>query len=203
MGLLGSILGSVAESISESVKDSSDSKYIDELRPKMMNSAIANDFEAWFRAQLETKPFLYSQHNFYDSCERIVGVDDDGVFIFFEIEKADYRDEVSCNFATTLGYMPLSANGLMYSNGKPATERVLIKTFAEVVKEKIKNVLDQCQGDFNFGFIEYDDGTDKNGSYMDRITQRAEAAAWGESAKLEQIAGFRYNVPKQAQRSAF
>ena len=46
MGLLGSILGSVAESISESVKDSSDSKYIDELRPKMMNSAIANDFEA-------------------------------------------------------------------------------------------------------------------------------------------------------------
>ena len=117
MGLLGSILGSVAESISESVKDSSDSKYIDELRPKMMNSAIANDFEAWFRAQLETKPFLYSQHNFYDSCERIVGVDDDGVFIFFEIEKADYRDEVSCNFATTLGYMPLSANVLLYSNG--------------------------------------------------------------------------------------
>ena len=87
-----------------------------------MNSAIANDFEAWFRAQLDTKPFLYSQHIFYDSCERIVAVDD---------------------------------------------------------------------------------GTDKNGSYMDLITQRAEAAAWGKSAKLEQIAGFRYNVPKQVQRSAF
>lgn len=203
MGLLGSILGSVAESISESVKDSSDSKYIEELRPKMMNSAIANDFESWFRDQLEAKAFLYSQYNFYDNCERLVIVDNDCIGICFEIERADVRDEVICNFATTLGYKPLTANGLTYSNGKLATERVLIKAFAEVARDRIQKVLNDVPGNFNFGIIEYDDGTDKSGSYMDRVAQRAEANAWGESAKLDQMAGFTYTVPKQEQKSAF
>lgn len=203
MGLLGSILGSVAESISESVKDSSDSKYIDELRPKMMNSAIANDFEAWFRAKLEEKAFLYSQYNFYDNCERLVIVDNDCVVICFEIAKANVSDEIVCNFANTLGYKPLTANGLTCSNGKAASERVLIKAFAEVAKDRIQKVLNEIPGDFSFGIIEYDDGTDKSGSYMDRVAQRAEASAWGESAKLDQMAGFTYKVPKQEQKSAF
>lgn len=199
MGLLGSILGSVAES----VRDSSDSKYIEELKPKMMNSAIAADFESWFKSQLEAKPFLYSQYNFYDNCERLVMVDNDCVMVCFEIAKANVSDQVVCNFATTLGYKPLTANGLTCSNGKVASERVLIKAFAEVTREIIKKVLSEIDGNFNFGFIEYDDGTDKNGSYMDQVSQRLHAAAWGESARLDQVAGFTYTVPKQEQKSAF
>ncbi len=199
MGLLGSILGSVAKS----VKDSSDSKHIEELKPKMMSSAIADDFESWFKSQLEEKPFLYSQYNFYDNCERLVVVDNDCVLVYFEIARANVSDEVVCNFATTLGYKPLSANGLCYSNGKPASERVLIKAFAEVAKERIKKVLDEITGDFKFGFIKYDDGTDKNGSYLDQVAQRANAAAFGESAGLVQTAEFTYTVPKQEQKSAF
>ena len=199
MGLLGSILGSVAES----VRDSSDSKYIEELKPKMMNSAIADDFESWFKSQLDEKPFLYSQYNFYDNCERLVGVDNDCILVSFEIAKADVSDVVICNFATTLGYKPLTANGLTCSNGKVASERVLIKAFTEVAKERIKKVLDTISGDFKFGLIEYDDGTDKKGSYLDRASQRANAAAFGESAKLHQVAGFTYTVPKQEQKSAF
>lgn len=199
MGLLGSILGS----ISDGIRDSSDSKYIEELKPKMMNSAIANDFESWFKSQLEEKPFLYSQYNFYDDCERLVMVDNDSVVVCFEIAKANVSDQVVCNFATTLGYKPLTANGLSCSNGKEASERVLIKAFAEVTREIIKKVLNGITGDFSFGFIEYDDGTDKNGSYMDQVAQRANAAAFGESARLDQVAGFTYTVPKQEHKSAF
>ena len=199
MGLLGSIIGSITDSI----QDSSDSKYIEELKPKMMNSAIANDFETWFKAQLESSPFLYSQYNFYDDCERLVMIDDDSVIVCFEIAKANVSDSVVCNFANTLGYKPLTANGLSYSNGKSASERVLIKAFAEVVKERIKKVLDALSGDYTFGFIEYDDGTDKNASYLDRVSQKANAYAFGGDAKLEQVAGFTYKVPKQEQKSAF
>lgn len=194
MGLLGNILGSVADGI----RDSSDSKYIEELKPKMMDSAIAKDFEAWFKLQLEAKPFLYSQYNYYDDCERLVIVDNDCVLVCFEIAKADVSDEVVCNFATTLGYKPLAANGLTYSNGKVASERVLIKTFSEVSREIIKKVLTGIAGSFHFGYIEYDDGTDKNGSYWDQVTQRSL-----DSGRLHQIAGFTYKVPKQEQKSAF
>lgn len=203
MGLFGELLGSIAENISEGIRDSSDSKYIEELKPKMMNSAIANDFESWFKSKLEEKPFLYSQYNFYDNCERLVMVDDDCVVICFEIEKANVSDDVACNYATTLGYKPLTANGLTCSNGKPASERVLIKAFAEVIRERIKKVLNEIPGNYNFGIIQYDDGTDKDGSFMDRVSQRVSAAAYGESAKLDQVAGFTYTVPKQEQKSAF
>lgn len=203
MGILGDILGSIVENVVENVKDSSDSKYIEELKPKMMNSAIAGDFEAWFRAQLKLKDFLYSQYNYYDKCDRAVFVDNDGVSVYFEIENADISEWVVCNFANTLGYKPLTANGLTYSDGKQASERVLIKTFAEVARDRVKKVLDELPGNFSFGPIEYDDGTDKNGSYMDRVSQRAEAAAFGDSAKLNQLSGFTYTVPKQEQKSAF
>lgn len=199
MGLLGSLIGSVAESI----QDSSDSKYIEEIKPKMMNSAIADDFEEWFKSQFESQPFLYSQYNFYDDCERLVAVDNDSVVICFKIAKADVSDACVCNFANTLGYKPLSANGLCYSNGKSASERVLIKAFAEVVKERIKSVLKTFSGEYTFGIMEYDDGTDKNASYLDRVSQKANAYAYGESAKLEQRAGFVYKVPKQEHKSAF
>lgn len=199
MGLFGDIIGAVAGS----VMDSSDSKFIEELRPKMINSAIANDFEAWFRAQLDSSTFLYQQYNYYDNCERIVGVNDDGVFISFEIEGTNVSDQVVCSFANTLGYKPLSANGLTCSNGKPASERVLIKAFAEVVRERIKKVLNEICGDYQFGSIEYDDGTDKSGDYFDQLSQKANAWAYGESAKLEQVAGFLYTVPAQEQKSAF
>ncbi len=199
MGLLGSIIGSIAESI----QGSSDSKYIEEIKPKMMNSAIANDFEIWFKSQLESSPFLYSQYNFYDNCERLVIVDDDGVVICFEIEKTNVDDSCVCSFVNTLGYKPLSANGLSYSNGKPASERVLIKAFAEVVKERIKKVLDAFSGDYTFGIIRYDDGTDKNSSYLDRVSQKANASAFGGDAKLHQASGFTYKVPKKEEKSAF
>lgn len=203
MGLLGDLLGSIVENVVENVKDSSDSKYIEELKPKMMNSAIANDFEMWFRSQLNSKPFLYSQYNYYDNCERAVFVDNDGVSFYFEIEVADVSDTAICNFANTLGYKPLTANGLTCSDGKLASERVLIKAFAEVVRDRVKKVFDEIPGNFSFGSIEYDDGTDKNGSYIDRVSQRASAAAFGESAKLNQLSGFTYTVPKQEQKSAF
>ncbi len=197
MGLLGSLLGSVVEG----VIDSTDSKYIDELKPKMLNSAIADDFEMWFKSQLEAKPFLYSQYNFYDDCERLVIIDNDCVAVCFEITSANVSDEAVCNFANTLGYKPLTANGLTCSNGKAASERVLIKAFAEVIKERIKKVLNEFSGDFNFGSIEYDDGTNKSGDYMEQVSQRI--AAWGGVAELHQAAGFTYIVPKQEQKSAF
>ena len=199
MGLFGSIIGSVADG----VRDSSDSKFIGELRPKMMNSAIANDFETWFRDQLNSNDFLYHQYNYYDNCERIVAVNDDCVIICFDLEGTNVSEKVICNFATTLGYKPLSANGLTYSNGKLASERVLIKTFAEVVRERIENVLNEIRGDYIFGSIQYDDGTDKSGSYLDQISQRANAWAFGGNAKLDQMAGFSYSVPRQEQKSAF
>ena len=199
MGLFGDIIGAVAGG----VMDSSDSKFIEELRPKMINSAIANDFETWFRAQLDSSTFLYQQYNYYDNCERIVSVNDDCIVISFDIEGTNVSDNVICGFANTLGYKPLSANGLTCSNGKPASERVLIKAFAEVVRERIKKVLNEIRGDYQFGSIEYDDGTDKSGSYFDQISQKANAWAFGESAKLEQVAGFLYTVPAQEQKSAF
>lgn len=191
MGLLGSII---------------DDKRIEEISPKIMNSAIANDFETWFKSQLESSPFLHLQYNFYDNCKRLVIIDDDCVVICFEIEKANVSDECVCNFATTLGYKPLSANGLSYSNGKPASERVLIKAFAEVAKERIEKVLEALPGEYTFSFIEYDDGTDKNASYLERLSQKATASAYAtinEEAKLHQIAYFTYKVPKQEQKSAF
>lgn len=197
MGLLGSILGSVVEG----VIDSSDSKYVDELKPKMMNSAIADDFETWFKSQLEAKSFLYSQYNFYDDCERLVMMDNDCVIVCFEIARANISDQVVCVFADTLGYKPLTDNGLTCSNGKAASERVLIKAFAEVIRERIKKVLSEIPGDFNFGSIEYDDGTDKSGDYMQRVSQRA--AAWGGVGELHQAAGFTYTVPKPERKSAF
>lgn len=198
MGLLGRII----ESASESVQSSSDAKRIEEVSPKMMNSAIANDFETWFKSQLESSPFLHSQYNFYDNCERLVIIDDDCVSIYFEIAKANnVRDACVCNFATTLGYKPLSANGLSYSNGKPASERVLIKAFAEVAKERIEKVLEALPGKYTFGFIKYDDGTDKNASFSERVSQKY-ATIDGE-AKLHQVAYFTYKVPKQEQKSAF
>lgn len=203
MGLLGSILGSVVENIADGIKEASDEGYIEELLPKMINSALANDFEKWFESQLEIKPFLLSQYNFYDSCERLVIVDNDCVSVSFEIEKANISDEIVCNFATTLGYKPLSENGLTYSNGKIASERVLIKTFAQVIKDKMEKVLDIYSFNFRFSQIEFDDGTDKSASYSDRISQRLDAAAWGDSAKLDQVAGFVYYVAKQEQKSAF
>lgn len=202
MGLLGRII----ESAVESVQDSSDSRHIEELKPKMINSAIANDFETWFEAQLKSSPFLYSQYNFYDNCERFVSIDDDCVGICFEIAKANVSDECVCNFATTLGYKPLSANGLSYSNGKPASERVLIKAFAEVAKERIEKALEALPGKYTFGFIKYDDGTDKNASCLERVSQKAEASAYAtisEEVKLHQGAYFTYKVPKQEQKSAF
>ncbi len=199
MGLLGSIIGSVADSI----QSSSDGKYIAELKPKMMNSAIADDFEKWFEAQLDSSAFLYSQYNYYDDCERLVVVDDDGVYISFDIEKANVGDECVCNFANTLGYKPLSANGLCYSNGKNASERVLVQAFAEVVKEKIKNILETYPGDFTFGYVQYDDGTDKSASYSDRMLQKMESNVYGGNAKLNQASGFTYKVPKQEHKSAF
>ena len=168
MGLLGSIIGSV----SDGIRNSSDSKYIEEIKPKMMNSAIADDFEFWFRSQLNLKSFLYSQYNFYDNCERLVIVDDDCVAICFEIEKANVRDECVCNFATTLGYTPLSASGLHYSNGKSASERVLIKAFAEIARQRMEKVFNEVPGNFKFGLIEYDDGTDKNAGYLDQLSQK-------------------------------
>lgn len=199
MGLLGKVVGMVADG----VKDSSDLKRINELLPKMMNSPIADDFEAWFKAKLDEKPFLCAQYNYYDKCDRLVGVNDDAVIILFEIENANISEEVICNFANTLGYQPLSANGLSYSDGKIASERVLYKTFAEVVKERIKKVLSALSGEYNFGNIEFDDGVDKNASYMDQINQRTASWAFGGDMKLEQWAYFNYKVPKQASKSAF
>lgn len=199
MGILGNIIGSIADSL----QDSSDHGRIEELKPKMMNSSIAVDFEKWFESQLEASPFLYSQYNFYDNCERLVVVDNDAVVICFEIARANVGDECVCNFANTLGYKPLSANGLSYSNGKSASERVLIKAFAEVVKERIKKVLDTFSGEYTFGIIEYDDGTDKSASYLDRVSQKLSASAFGENARLDQVAGFTYKVPKQEHKSAF
>lgn len=185
MGFLGNIIGS---------KD----KLIDELKLKMMNSAIANDFETWFKSQLESSSFLNSQYNYYDDCERLVIVTDDYVGICFEIANANVSDECVCNFANTLGYKPLSANGLSYSNGKSVSKRVLITTFAEVVKERIKKALDTFPGEYTFvGYgVLYDDGTDKSASYLDRLSQKLDT-------NLIQSARFRYKVPKQEQKSAF
>lgn len=185
MGIFGSIIGSVANSI----QDSSDSKYIEELKPKMMNSAIANDFEMWFEKKLELSPFLYSQYNYYDDCKRLVMIDDCYVIVSFGIEKkgsgiekADVCDAVLYTF---LGYESLSDNNISYSNGKPASKRVLIKAFAEVVREKIKEVLAKFDGDYPFGVIRYADGTDANISLLDHG------------------AYFTYNVPKEEHKSAF
>ena len=94
----------------------------------------------------------------------------------------------------------MSANGLTYSDGSSASERVLIKTFVEVVKERIKKVLNNTIGNYTFGVVEYDDGT--SGSFWERTMQTLESATY-ESAKLHQIAGFTYTVPKQEQKSAF
>lgn len=204
MGLFGDIIGDMLGSITDSAQSASDSKRIEELKPKMMNSALANDFENWFKLQLESSAFLSSQYNFYDDCKRLVIVDNDGVVICFEIEKANVGDECVCNFANTLGYKPLSANGLTYSNGKPATERVLIKAFAAVVKERIKKVLDTFPEEYTFGYsIKYDDGTDKSAGYFDRVQQKAEDMAFGNNSRLRQAAYFTYEVPKQEHKSAF
>lgn len=197
MGLLGNIIGSVADSVQES----SDKKRVEELKPNMMNSAIAKDFEIWFRNQFDSSAFLYSQYNYYDDRSRLVIIDNDCVSILFEIEEANLSDSCVCNFATTLGYKPLSDNGLCYSDGKVVPERILIKTFAEVVRDIIENVLESFIGYCFVGDVRYDDGTDKSGSYSDRMLQKSSEKAFGN--KLYKASYFNYRVPEQEQKSAF
>ncbi len=194
MGLFKSVLGAVT--------GSTEYDNIQELKAKMMNSAIANDFETWFEAQLASLPLLFSQYNYYDDCKRLVLVSDDYVGICLEIPKAGIKEDRVCGFSNTLGYKPLTANGLTYSNGKKASERVLLKAFAEVAKEKMQKVFATVPGEYKFGSVEYDDGTDKNASYLERISQKVNTYGFGEE-KLEQFAGFEYEVPKHELKSAF
>jgi len=168
MGLLGKISGS-------------DARKKEELKQKMMNSPIADSFENWFREALKEKPFLCRQWNYYDSCRRTVYVDNDDVTIVFTIAEADVRDSAVCNFATTLGYKPLNANGLTYSNGKFPELKDLLIPFTEVILERMKKVLAEQSGEFRFCNIECDYKKDP----------------------LHPTAEFLYLVPKNEQKSAF